>query len=187
MIAKAKLFKSSIKLGNKIDTNIPQMIQFIESFNNEKAYEAVQSRLKSAMRSPASLDEIYRLSSILDDEKFATIHTNAKYAKNDTNIIIDSDQLRALRKLSGDEADRYGLISLASLDKKRRQKLSSNTTVYNLLNYASELATHYATENKQRQILYAWIGDMIGNEYDLEGILDKDEEPIDLFLSINQN
>jgi len=187
MIVKSRLFKSSIKLGNKIENNIPQMVQFIESFNNEKAYQAIQQRLETAMRSPASLDEIHRLSEILDNEKLLSIHTNPSYIEDTKDILVDSDQLKVLRKLMGSEADKYGLISLNSLDKKKRQRVPSETTVYNLINFVSELATHHAAEKQQSTILYGYIGDMISREYDLENILDEGQEPIDLFLSVNQN
>jgi hypothetical protein len=61
-----------------------------------------------------------------------------------------------------------GLANLDALSVKRQRTLPAQAKVYDLLNFASEVATHHATAAGNRT-LQAFLGDLISNEYDLEG------------------
>lgn len=54
--------------------------------------------------------------------------------------------------------------------------------MYDLLNFASEVATHHANEVGGRTV-QAYIGDLISNEYDLEGTADHFSNWKDFFIS----
>ena len=45
-------------------------------------------------------------------------------------------------------------------------------TVYDLINFATEVASHHAEAEGARKI-QAWVGDCLANEYDMEGTRDK--------------
>jgi len=58
------------------------------------------------------------------------------------------------------------------LSAKRQRALPVKCTVYDAINYATEVATHYATPSGAR-LLNAWVGGTLGEEYDMEGTKDK--------------
>ena len=53
--------------------------------------------------------------------------------------------------------------------------------VYDLLNFASEVATHATTPAEARH-LQSWIGSTLADEYDLEGTAEHAKEFADLLL-----
>src|SRR5205807_5752872 len=89
--------------------------------------------------------------------------------------------LRSFNKLTGDLAQSYGLANLDALSVKRQRTLPAGCKVYDLLNFASELATHHASDDGQRS-LQAFIGGVVGNEYDLEGTAEHFSDWRDFFV-----
>ena len=61
----------------------------------------------------------------------------------------------------------YGLANPDALSVKRQRTLPTKAKVYDLLNFASEVATHNADESGARSS-QAWLGSLISNEFDLE-------------------
>jgi hypothetical protein len=53
--------------------------------------------------------------------------------------------------------------------------------VYDLINFASEVATHVA-EPADSRLLQSWIGSTLAEEFDLEGTADQAKEFADLLL-----
>ena len=72
------------------------------------------------------------------------------------------------RRVAGNLLELYGLANLDALTQKRRRILPAPCRVYDLLNFASEVATHHADANGA-QALQAQLGSWISDEYDLEG------------------
>lgn len=176
----AKAFRSSIQLGTKDAEVLTTMERFIDSFNNEEGYAAIRQRFESSANSPASLDEVYSLFSLLSRDYMKDLHK--KFAGSNQNPeSVDSPVFVKLRELAGDICDIYGLVNLDSLSAKKRRHIPAKCTIYDLLNFSSELATHYASTDAERKI-QAWIGSTISSEYDLEGTLNDDENPQDLFF-----
>ena len=62
----------------------------------------------------------------------------------------------------------YGLANLDALSDKRKRILPSKARVYDLINFASEVATHHATAEGANRV-QAYIGSLIADEFDLEG------------------
>ena len=87
-------------------------------------------------------------------------------------------------RLCGDLHALYGLANLESLSVKRQRMLPARCRVYDLLNFASEIATHRATA-ESRPRLQAYIGTLVSDEYDLEGTAEKVPEFKYLFLNLN--
>ena len=73
---------------------------------------------------------------------------------------------------------------LESLSVKRQRMLPARCRVYDLLNFASEIATHRAPADS-RPRLQAYIGTLVSDEFDLEGTAEKVPEFKDLFLNLN--
>jgi hypothetical protein len=82
-----------------------------------------------------------------------------------------STLFHSFHKMTGDLSQIYGLANLDTLSVKRQRTLPAACKVYDLLNFASEVATHHSTEAGNRS-LSAYIGDLISGEYDLEGTVD---------------
>ena len=89
-----------------------------------------------------------------------------------------------LDRLAGDLHALYGMANLDGLSPKRQRVLPAKCRVYDLLNFASEIATHRATQDG-RMRLQAYIGTLVSDEYDLEGTAEKVPEFKDLFLNLN--
>jgi hypothetical protein len=87
----------------------------------------------------------------------------------------------SFHKMTGDLTRIYGLASMDTLSVKRQRTLPTACKVYDLLNFASEVATHHATEAGNRT-MQAYIGDLISGEYDLEGTVDRFGDWRDFFI-----
>lgn len=173
MVGYSKAFRSSIQIGNRSDAEpFPVMERFIESFNNEEGFIAIKQRMGSALRSPASLNELYSLYQTLNHTRMASINRKIGGERTVADKLWD---------LGGDIARIYGLVNMDSLSAKKRAHIPAACSVYDLVNFSTEVATHYATPDQGRK-LQSWVGTTISNEYDLEGTLEEDEEPQDLFL-----
>jgi hypothetical protein len=89
--------------------------------------------------------------------------------------------LHAFHRLTGDLTRLYGLANLDALSVKRQRTLPTRAKVYDLLNFASEIATHHAEPAASRG-LHAFVGDLISTEYDLEGTADHFGDWKDFFV-----
>ena len=83
--------------------------------------------------------------------------------------------------MTGDVSQIYGLANVDALSVKRQRSLPVNCTVYDLLNFASEVSTHHADEHGSRAS-QAWLGTTISGEYDLENSCDSFDDFQDFFL-----
>jgi hypothetical protein len=79
----------------------------------------------------------------------------------------------------------YGVVSLESLSQKRMQALPAKTTVFDLINFATETATHHCTKPIWKKKLQSIVGNMISQEYDLEGTKEQYGDFADFFLAQN--
>jgi hypothetical protein len=83
--------------------------------------------------------------------------------------------------MTGDVSQLYGLANPDSLSAKRQKTLPVRCTVYDAMNFATEVATHYAKPEGARQ-LNAWVGGLISEEYDMENTKDSFTEFADFHL-----
>ncbi len=108
----------------------------------------------------------------------------------------DADQRKRaederLAKLDNRADDLAGAVpaldrKLDALSAKRQRALPVNCRVYDLLNFASELATHHTSGSASR-VVQAWIGTLISREYDLEESCDAFCDFRDFFLDRKLN
>ena len=94
--------------------------------------------------------------------------------------------LSAFHEMTGDVSQIYGLANMDALSVKRQRTLPVKCRVYDLLNFASELATHHATGSGARTA-QGWIGTLISREYDLEESCDAFRDFRDFFLDRKLN
>lgn len=151
----ARAFRSDIPVGKNMEHCIGRAL---DSFDNGDGYVALRQRFESAQCSWASVRECLLMNTLIERlEEKQKLTSRGMAAK--------------FRHLAGNLAEIYGLANLEALSDKRRRILPAKCRVYDLINFASELATHHAVpEGAQR--LQAFIGSLISDEYDLEGTAD---------------
>ena len=165
-IGYGRAFRSDVSLGKNIGHCISRAL---DSYDNDEGYAALRQRFESAQTSWASVRECRGVTKILQ----RTGMTSGG----------DKEHLRRdFRRMSGNLNELYGLANLDALSQKRQRVLPSRCKVYDLLNFASEVATHHS-EPGAAQSLQAYIGTMISDEYDMEGTATGKDEFADLFVS----
>lgn len=193
MIAMSKLFRSTVALGKGDDNVAFALTRVLDQFSNDEGYAALRQRLESGAMSWASVNEstsLYKLLVRLHNERDHTgspvlasdgVALSAsplmrKALANDTvdspmgedSDVIGSPIIKAFHGMTGDVSRLYGLANLDALSAKRQRSLPVNTTVYDMINFATEVATHHSTPAAFTR-LQSWVGTLIGQEYDMEG------------------
>lgn len=199
LIAMSKIFKSGVSLGKGDDNVAFALTRVLDQFNNDEGYAALHQRVESAGQSWASVYEtmvlyklLIRLLNEKDDKDLPIIGTDGAALKKSPYLresltramkaeggspmgedekLAGTPVLRAFHGMTGDVSKLYGLANLDALSQKRQRSLPVNCTVYDMLNFATEVATHHAKPRAVRS-LNRWVGGMIGAEYDMEGTVD---------------
>jgi hypothetical protein len=165
MIGYAKAFRSDISLGKDIAHCIGRAL---DGFDNGEGYAALRQRFESAQQSWASVRECAELCKQLS-------------LMNDGESLKANHWLGDFRRMTGDLNTLYGLANLDAISQKRQRVLPTRCRVYDLLNFASEMATHRASPAASRR-LQGFIGSIISDEYDMEGTAQSVTEFADFFV-----
>lgn len=164
MVAYAPAFRSEISVGQDVSHSLRRALR---TYDNGEGYSALRQRFESAQTSWASIHEVQTLYRVL--------------AKQLNYGHLKPDVLMRLDKLAGHLQERYGLANLEALSTKRQRVLPAECRVYDLLNYASELATHHAVAEGV-PALQAFIGTMVSDEFDMEGTASSVQDFKDFFV-----
>jgi hypothetical protein len=176
-------FRSELNPGRGDDGATFALLRVLEGFNNEDGYAAMRQRFESATASWASVGEVGRLYKVLARAHGRGEFKGARPAGGDgaSEIPAGSKLFSSFHRMTGDLTHIYGLANLDALSAKRQRTLPAACKVYDLLNFASEVATHHATPAGERA-LQAYIGDLISGEYDLEGTVEHFDDWQDFFV-----
>ncbi|QGJ71279.1 DUF932 domain-containing protein [Planctomycetales bacterium 10988] len=166
MIGYTRAFRSELNVGKDVGYCIARAL---DSYDNDDGYGAMRQRFLSAQTSWASIYECEQLYRMLK---------RLQHSQDITNNGVLAD----FQKVSGNLNELYGLANIDALSVKRQRVLPSRCRVYDLLNFASEVATHHATPSGN-QSLQSFIGQLIADEYDMEGTAEKASEFEDFFLT----
>lgn len=178
-------FRSELSVGKGDDGVLFALTRVLDGFNNEDGFAALRQRFESATRSWASVHEVNRLYRLL-----ARLHNRGEikgeaampaFGEDGTQNRPSSSLFHAFHQMTGDLTCVYGMANLDALSVKRQRTLPAACRVYDLLNFASEVATHHATEMGNR-LVQAFIGDLISGEYDLEGTVEQFSDWRDFFI-----
>ncbi len=176
-------FRSELSVGKGDDGVAFALTRVLDGFNNEDGFAAMRQRFESATRSWASVNEANRLYKLL-----ARLHNRGEVdspmpAKggDGASECESSPLFGKFHGMTGDLTRIYGLANMDALSSKRQRTLPTSCKVYDLLNFASELGTHHSTPVGNR-LVQAYIGDLISNEYDLEGTVDQFSDWRDFFI-----
>jgi len=168
----------------------------LDSFSNEEGYSALRNRFETATKSWASIAECNRVYKVLCAMAQHSLFlkepsTGAKLVNQmaarreaalgsvDRGDGFEQDQpgggspvvvkiMRGYSALTGDLCSIYGLTHLDALSRKKMAQLPAHCSMYDLLNFTTEVATHYC-DQKSGRLLQAEVGNFVSSEYDLEG------------------
>lgn len=204
MVALAKAYKSTIALGGPDTDPMFSIQRALDGFNNDEGYAALRSQVALAGKSWASLRETYTLhkaihevcnnpSALKDESEVVSGGLLDHYMKVrmvkeqaglevQTRGTIAGNILYAYRNLTRDPNRRYGLTNIENLAEKKQRIMPVEATVYDLMNFATEVTTHYVRPGFTRGI-DLWVGEMLADEYDLAGMAEKHPDFKDFHLT----
>ena len=194
MVAFTKTFRSEVTLGRGNDARPDHALdRALDAYSNDEGYDAMTARLGTAQNSWASILESQALYKHLmksaacghlkqpgdDSPLIAANASKGKIGGDGADLLegspVNVKVMRAFNAVVGDLVNVYKLTHMDALAKKRQAQLPCQAKVYDLLNLATEVATHYMPVAHSRAI-HAWVGTMISNEYDLENTCEQYED-----------
>jgi len=165
-IAMRGAFRSAIRIGKDPEHSLERALSH---YSNDDGFSAMRQRYESAQRSWASLREVRLLEQELTKISWGATPGGA-------------ERRRAFRGMVGDFESRYGLASIEAISVKRQSMLQAGCRVYDLINFATEVATHHAPPQAASR-LQAWLGGTISEEYDLENTANDVPDFVDVFTN----
>jgi len=162
-----RAFRTDINLGKDIKYSVGRVL---DRYDNDNGYAALWQRFESAQNSWASLREAQQLYKIILQQRGSKHHDEE-----------DSKVIRDFYAMSGRPHELYGVANLDTFTEKRQRLLPTQCRVYDLINFASEIATHKSSPADALS-LQGFIGGLVADEYDLEGTAEGGREFED-FLS----
>jgi hypothetical protein len=199
----AKAFRSSLSIGKGNDDVNYSIVRALEGFNNDEGFAALRQRFEAAARSWASVYETQGLykqlvrllthrhvggdgAALVGSGSIARLLQAPDSPEQRPSEATSLDQIgspliTAFHRMTGDVSHLYGLANPDALSVKRQRTLPTKAKVYDLLNFASEVATHHANEYGARSS-QAWLGSLISGEFDLENSCESFDSFQDFFL-----
>lgn len=188
MIGYSPAFRSELSVGKADDGIAFALLRVLDGFNNEEGYAALRQRFESAANSWASVAEVNKFYKLLTRQhsqhqiKGQRSLVEAKGGDGAMEVEHSSHLFSSFHSMTGDLSQIYGLANLNSLSVKRQRTLPTACRVYDLINFATETATHHAKETGARAF-QSYVGDLISHEYDLEGTAEQYADWQDFFIS----
>ena len=187
-VARTPAFRTELNIGKGDDVVRAAVVRALDSFNSDEGYTALRDRFTVGAKSWASVREgnsLYKILVKLHSQDMIVGNGRTGRGPDSEEEVIkkSSPILTEFHKVTGDTSRLYGLANLDALSGKRQCTLPVKCTVYDLINFATEVATHTASE-PGRQLLHGWVGRLIGDDqgYDMEGTREKWEDFQDFFL-----
>lgn len=184
-IGLAKAFKTALQLGDA--GNLKHVLKrAMEGFMNEEGYAVMHRRFEAAQKSYASLQEqcgLYNLLvSVQNDRRLRESHltSSPSIPMGDAENPIGR-LLNAYENMTGRPYEIYRKDP-NDMTFKRRRSMPVQCKVYDLINFATEVSTHFVGPEAARR-LQGWVGEILSGEYDLEGSYDRFTEFKDMFIA----
>ncbi len=197
MIGMAKAFRTNLAVGKGEDSVTFVMERALDGFNDDEGYASLRQRVESSGKSWASIGEAMKLYDLLT-EVSALKHAQCNlsnltgtdlarlHAKGTTIDMVLADEvdearigyrpvIEAFHEMTGDIIRTYGIANMDAFSAKKQRILPVDATVYQLVNFATEVRTHILNDNDvylQRKF-DAYVGNLFCDEYDLEGTVDR--------------
>jgi len=187
-IAYSSAFRHEIAIGRSDGDAKDALLRVMDSFNHDEGFAELRERLEAARLSWASVRECNRVYKLL------TNLINRGHMKSAGKEIIVDDHgnaqeyetrmpyLQRFHKLTGDLHETYRIANMDNVSVKRQMVLPAKCTMYDLLNFTTELATHH-TESSGVRLLHAHFGETVSADYDLPGTAERYPDYQDLFMT----
>lgn len=144
-------FRTEIEVNDNSGTHLSRLVS---SFSNEHGFRTMQSRLRVAHETRASIHELLVVQELIQ----TLITSKSMYSRVNER----------LEQMAGDPCAQYEVTSLNNINTKRRPLLPVQCSVSDLINFCSELATHHGKEFSSPERIDVLIGRMLSHEFDLE-------------------
>ncbi len=161
----SQAFRTQVNIGKNPLNGISRAL---DTYDNDNGYAALWQRFESAQNSWASIRETQSLYALL-------------VSLGNRGGFTSDGILKRFYTMSGRPHELYGIANLDSFSQKRQRVLPAKCRVYDLINFASEVATHQSTPEASPQ-LQAYIGTLVSDEYDMEGTAEKIVDFQDFFV-----
>ena len=184
-------FKTTLQLGSGQDNVTYTLKRALEGFTNDEGFAIMRDRFTVAQDSWASLREqqgLYKL--LIRMQNDPILRSGVGLDKSSGGPLTGYNKqdwkdnpgsvLKAFEGVSGNPFEIY-MRDPNIMSNKRQRSLPVQCKVYDMINFATEIATHHVDELGARA-LQGWVGEMLSNEYDLEGSCDKWEDFKDMFI-----
>lgn len=181
MIGLAPAFRTTLALGKGNNADVRYTIaRTLDSFNHDEGFACLRQRMEAATQSWLSVNEQLTLYKTLvqlhnngevevSDKTLSETPDIAKWAGGESKT---SPLVRSFNNMTGDVTELYGLANMDALSIKRQRTLPVRCSVYDAINFATEVSTHYAKPSGARR-LNGWVGTLISDEYDMENTKDQ--------------
>ncbi|MCA9113477.1 MAG: hypothetical protein KDA79_00210 [Planctomycetaceae bacterium] len=164
-VAYSPVFRSEVSTGKDIGWSLSRAL---DSYDNSDGFAALRQRFESSQTSWASLAECNRLY-----RELLRIDNSDSYSRGRV--------LERFYGMTGRVHELYGMANLDALSIKRQRVLPARCRVYDLLNFATEIATHRVSWNSAWR-LQGLVGSMLSDEFDMEGTAGAGSEFQDVFI-----
>ena len=152
-VAESPMFRTKMEIK---DNSGDHFRRLLASFSNPSGVEMLQERMCSAAGTKASVGEVVLLDGLI-----------RRSVANTRNQMLLRERLN---EIADNPCVRYGVTDLANIGLKKRPLLPVGCSVADLLNFASELATHHADLLKPESTLHTFAGTVLSKGFDLEDL-----------------
>lgn len=152
-VAEAPIFRTKMEIQDNDGGHFQRLLR---SFSNPDGVELLQERMEQAASTRASVAELFKLENVI-----------RKVVESGR----DQTKLRdRLHQTAVSPCLRYGVTDLSKIGEKRRPLLPVDCSVSDLLNFASEIATHHADLLTDVRPLHGFAGALLAKGFDLEDL-----------------
>jgi hypothetical protein len=164
-VAEAPLFRTKMEIK---DNSGEHFRRLLTSFSNPSGVEMLQEKMCVAAGTKASVGEVVLLEGLI-----------RRSVSNTRNQMLLRERLYGI---AGNPCVRYGVTDLSNIGMKKRALLPVGCSVADLLNFASELATHHAELLKPESTLPTFAGTVLSKGFDLEDLYPNSTRTNDFYL-----
>lgn len=169
LTAASKTFRSEIQLSKNGDLPEIPFTRILDTFNNEEGFQSLRQRLESARNSFASLHECDSLMKVF----------RRSLNGSNSNFELVQEIYQSFHTLTGDISKKYGIATEDSLSPKKARLLPMDCSILDLVFFSMTVNTHKRHLLNTHDTIPQWIGQLLDNEYDLEGSITAETEEND--------
>lgn len=155
LVAEVAAFRSKMQVKDRGGAHFARLLS---SFSNPQGVEMLRHRLLAARATKASIGELMELDDLFREH----------LADRREQMLVRE----ALMERAGNPCVRYGVADLSSIGQKKRALLPAECSVGDLLNMASEIATHHRRRVRadEASAFDVYAGSLLARPFDLEDL-----------------